>query len=132
MRLAIIGSTSFKDKGRLYHEVNELRKQYEIDLIVSGGAPGADTYGEEYADEFGIDKLIFKADWTDMSEPCVRKINKAGREYNALAGFKRNTTIIDNCDIVLALWVNNSPGTKDSLLKAHKLGKILVVIRLKN
>jgi hypothetical protein len=52
MRLAIIGSTTFKDKNRLYFEVNELRKQYDITLIVSGGAKGADTYGEEYADEF--------------------------------------------------------------------------------
>jgi len=129
MKLAIIGSRNFCNKNRLFLELNEIRKLHEITEIISGGAAGADTLGEEYADENNIKKVIFKADWSDMSEPCRKKFNKFGKEYNALAGFKRNSQIIDYCDTVIAFWDGVSPGTKDSIDKAKQQQKQVVIIK---
>ena len=124
------GSREFKDKNRLYHEVNELRKQYKIVLIISGEAPGADTFAKNYADDYKIKYKGFPAEWDDMEEPCVRKVNSKGKAYNASAGFKRNTTIVNECTHLLAFWVKKSPGTRDSVLKAKQLKKVVKVIDL--
>lgn len=122
MKVAIIGSRTFQDKNRVYFEINEFRKTNNLTAIISGGAQGADTFGENYADDYQIPKSIFQANWKDMSPPCLKRRGKFG-EYNALAGFNRNTQIIETCDIVFAFWDGKSPGTKDSVDKANKLGK---------
>ena len=76
-----------------------------------------------------IKKLIFKANWKDMSPPCVVKQNQYG-EYNALAGMKRNTYIIENSDLVIAFWDGKSTGTKDSINKAKLLNKEIIIIKI--
>lgn len=129
IRLGIVGSTGFKDKNRMWFEVNELRKIYDVILIVSGEAPGADTLTKEYAQEKKIKYKGHKAQWDDMPEPCLKRTNQHG-EYNALAGFKRNTLIINDIDYLLAFRIKMSPGTTDSVNKAKKFGKLLKVIEL--
>lgn len=136
MKLAVIGSRSFKNQNRLFLEIDELRKirkafkKEDVTEIVSGGAQGADKMGEEYADEKFLKKKIFLADWSNMEEPCIKRINSFGKEYNALAGFNRNTKIIDYCDEVIAFWDGTSPGTKDSIDKAQKLGKKVKIVKI--
>jgi len=127
MILGIVGSTTFKDKNRLYFEVNELRKTNKIEMIVSGEAPGTDTLAKEYAKEHNIKYKGIPVQWDDMREPCFKKINSKGKEYNALAGFNRNTDIVNAVDTLLAFWVNKSPGTRDSILKAKKAGKTVII-----
>ena len=125
MKIAIIGSRSFSNYDLLKAELSK----HKPTLIVSGGANGADKLGEKYADEFNIKKLIFKANWKDMSPPCVVKQNQYG-EYNALAGMKRNTYIIENSDLVIAFWDGKSTGTKDSINKAKLLNKEIIIIKI--
>lgn len=122
MKLAIIGSRTFQDKNRLYFEINEFRKTNKVTEIISGGAKGADIFGENYADDFNIKKSIFKVNWKDMTPPCIRRTNSYG-EYNSLAGINRNILIINACDIVFAFWDGKSPGTNDSIQKAKNQGK---------
>lgn len=49
-------------------------------------------------------------------------------KYGKSAGFKRNTTIVEACDTLLAFWDGKSRGTQDSIAKAEKLGKLTIVI----
>ena len=51
-----------------------------------------------------------------------------GSEFNVLAGFNRNTDIINNCHMVIACWDGVSPGTKDSLDKAQELNKTTLIV----
>lgn len=129
MKLAIIGGRDFTDKFKLFREVKELMQEYpEINTIVSGGAQGADSYGEQFALENKIHCIIFQAKWDDLvTKPYNIRYNKFGKPYNALAGFVRNTQIIKESDIVIAYWDGKSPGTKDSLDKAKSLGKIIII-----
>ncbi len=127
--MAIIGSRSFTDKSLLFHEINEYRKAYKnIDTIVSGGAKGADSLAAAYAHENGLDLKVFPANWSDLSEPCLKKTDKHGNAYNILAGLNRNHHIIAYSDIVIAFWDGKSSGTKYSISIARDLGKILHII----
>jgi len=118
MKVAVIGSRTFND----YNRLKKILDLYPINKIISGKALGADTLGERYADKNGIQKEIYEALWDDLTaEPCLIKTNKNGKQYNALAGFNRNTDIIKNCNMVVAFWDGLSTGTKDSLDKAQEL-----------
>lgn len=109
MKVAVIGSRSFKD----YTEVQRVLSGLTITEIISGGAVGADTLGEKYAKDNGIPTKIFLPDW---------------KKYPKTAGFIRNTDIVENADIVVAFWDNESKGTLDSIKKAEKLGKKVLIV----
>jgi hypothetical protein len=110
MKVAVIGSRGFDD----YDKVKAILSAIKIDLLVSGGASGGDTLGERYANENNIETLIYLPDW-----------EKHGR----LAGFIRNTNIVEGADLVVAFWDGESKGTKDSIDKAKKLGKKVLIIK---
>lgn len=109
MKVAVIGGRDFND----YERLKSVLSLFPITVIVSGGAKGSDSLGEKYADENNIKKQIFIPQW-DL--------------FGKSAGFLRNTTIIENCDIVVACWDSKSRGTRDSIGKANKLKKDTFII----
>lgn len=111
MKIAIVGSRDFNNYFLLKTEIDKLN--LDIDLIISGGAKGADSLGERYAKERKIKTKIFYPDW-----------NKFGSK----AGPLRNTQIIENSDVVIAFWNGISTGTLDSINKAKRMKKLLFVI----
>jgi len=84
----------------------------DINTIISGGARGADKAGEAYARYFHIETRIFLADW---------------KEYGKAAGFIRNRTIINKCNIVLSLWDGESKGTRHAMNIAVHQNKLVIV-----
>lgn len=132
MKMAIIGSRDFPDTNFAKSTIQRLiiMNIPEIDdkdkefIIISGGADGIDTLAEIMADSYRVEKKIFKANWNDLSQPdAVLKTNKFGKKYDAMAGKRRNTLIIEEADYVIAFWDGKSSGTKDSINKALKMGK---------
>jgi len=126
MKVAIIGSRNFNNYDLLKYKL--LPFKANITEIVSGGALGADKLGETFAKEFNIPTKIFPANWEDFSEPCKIKVNDKGKQYNALAGFNRNTQIIQSADFIVIFWDGKSPGTRDSMKKAHQLKKDMLIV----
>lgn len=112
MKLAIVGSRSFTDYDKLKAELNKLPLIHEVTEIVSGGARGVDKLAESYAYEYKLKMTVFKPNW----------------DIGKHAGFLRNTTIIQNSDAVVAFWDGKSTGTKDSIDKATKAGKPVLII----
>lgn len=113
MKVAVIGSRTFND----YEEVKRTLSTIKISTLISGGAKGADSLGERYANENNIPKTIFLPDW---------------EKHGKAAGMIRNTDIINECELVVAFWDKSSKGTKDSIDKANKLGKKVLIITFKN
>ena len=111
MKVAVIGGRDFCN-SKLVKET--LDKIDGIDLVVSGGAMGADTLGEQYAIDNNIVTLIFKPDW---------------KKFGKGAGFVRNKDIINNSDIVVAFWDGKSKGTRNSIDTALKLNKDVRIIK---
>jgi hypothetical protein len=117
MKIAVVGSRNFNDKSKLFDILDTLEQQVkdfdQIDLIVSGGATGADQLAEEYAKEKGIK--------TDIYLP---QYNLYGRG----AALKRNLQIIDAADIVVAFWDGKSPGTNHTINESKKREKEVLII----
>jgi len=62
-----------------------------ISEVVSGGASGADTCGEQWARANGIPVTRFPADWDNLGAPGAEiRYTYAGKPYNANAGKDRN------------------------------------------
>ena len=106
--LSIVGSRTFNDYETLKEIVNKVLSEnnYDIMEIVSGGAKGADSLAERYANENNIHLTVYKADW---------------EKYGKRAGFIRNVDIIKHCNICIAFWDGESRGTLHdiNLCKEH-------------
>lgn len=109
LNIAVIGSREFNDYSLLESTLNE----YNINQIISGGAKGADSLAETYAEAYNIPTTIFLPDW-----------NKYGRS----AAFIRNKDIVEASQLVIAFWDGTSRGTEHSIKHAYKLS-IPVVIK---
>jgi len=111
MKLAVVGSRSFRDFDLLEKTLKKVCSDYVVDSFVSGGAVGADSMGLMFAKDNNIPSDVYFPDW----------------EQGRHAGFIRNTKIAEEADILVAFWDGRSNGTKDVIGKAENLGKIVIV-----
>jgi len=100
MKLAIIGSRTFRDYPMLEKYILENFDITKIEAIVSGEALGADSLSANFAYNHNIPKIIFKPDW---------------QLYGKSAGFIRNKKIVDTADEFVIFWDGMSRGSKHSL-----------------
>jgi glycerophosphoryl diester phosphodiesterase len=84
---------------------------------VSGGARGADTFGEQYAKVHGFDIKQFLPDWEGKGKG---------------AGFIRNAEMADYADYLIAFWDGESRGTKHMIDTALSKGLEVHVYRYRN
>ncbi len=83
------------------------------DTIISGGARGADQAGQEAARRNGLKLIVYYPDY---------------QRYGRGAPLKRNEHIIQDADLILAFWDNQSRGTRAALELAKKAGKKIRII----
>lgn len=91
--------------------VNKLLSQ--DDVVVSGGAAGADAWSADAARQRGLEVVEYLPDWD---------------AHGKGAGFKRNWAIIKDCDRVVAFWDGISKGTQHTLDAAAEVNKPVTVI----
>lgn len=116
--IAVVGSRKFTDATILEEILNEVISIEGLpSKIISGGAIGADTMAYDWAVRNNIETLIFKPKYSDFPPKIARWV----------APKERNTTIVDNSDVILAFWDMSSKGTKDTLDKSVKKGKKIYV-----
>lgn len=111
MKVAVIGSRGFSDYSKLEKDLERLEG---VQLIISGGAKGADQLAEKYAESRGIPIQVIKPDY---------KAHKQG------APIRRNEKIVQEADQVIAFWDGKSKGTKHVIEFAEKLNKGLSINR---
>lgn len=116
MNIAIVGSRTFTNYNQMDNIVYEYIKLNKIEdvTIVSGGASGADTYGEQLASRHKYKTNIIKPDWT---------------QYGKSAGFVRNKSIVESSDVIFAFWDGKSQGTKHTIELCKKMKKKYFVIK---
>lgn len=113
MRVAIVGSRGFNDYKKLKSVLDKFHKDNLIDLVVSGGARGADYFGERWAINNKIPIRIFKPEWD---------------KYGKSAGYRRNVDIVTESDFVIAFWDGKSKGTAHSIDIAKQQNKECLII----
>ena len=117
LRVIIAGSRDFNDYELLKKSAIEIitKKTMLPDLtrIVSGGARGADTLGERFANEMGLEITRFIPNWDGLGK-------RAGYVRNAeMAKF----AVEDNNDgMLIAFWDGQSRGTKHMIDVAKRYG----------
>jgi len=112
-KIAVVGSRGFND----YSLLERTLTPYLPFVLVSGGARGADSLAERFADKNNLEKIIFKPDWD---------------KHGKAAGFIRNRLIIEHSDVVLAFWDGQSKGTENSINIAKRLNKPICVVPYNN
>lgn len=120
MKLIIAGSRDISLTNiSLYHFVNHFLDFRNPSEVVSGGAKGVDTYGEEFAHNRGIPIKRFEADWYANGKA---------------AGPIRNKQMAKYADKLLLIWDGQSRGSANMKEEMLKLGKPIyeVVLRVHN
>lgn len=114
MKLAVVGSRDFNDYDLLKTKLDQINERVKITLIISGGARGADSLAERWANEHKVETKIFYPDWD---------------KYGKKAGFLRNEQIIKYCDAVVAFWDGKSKGTEHSINLAKVNNKYCIITK---
>lgn len=110
MNIGIVGSRDFLDCDLLRTTIDNLRENYEVESIISGGARGADSLAKRYATQNDIPLVEHLAQW-DV--------------HGKSAGYIRNSLIWKDSDLIIAFWDGKSRGTKHTIDKYK--GELLVV-----
>ena len=114
MKVIIAGGRDFTDYEFAKKHLDSIFSKVKPDYIISGKARGADTIGEQYAHENGIDVLEFAADWKGL-----------GRK----AGPIRNAQMAQEATHLVAFWDGKSRGTKHMIEEAERVGLKVRVVR---
>lgn len=107
MKVAVIGS-----RGLTINNLGEYLPE-DTTEIISGGAKGVDACAREYAKSHGIKLTEFLPEY---------------EKYGKSAPLKRNISIIEAADVVLAFWDGKSRGTKFVIDKCREVGKKIQII----
>lgn len=116
MRLGIVGS---RNPGVSYQEWEKLLLEKinpsEVELVISGGAKGVDTFAKLFAGRYHIPYREYAPQYS---------------LYGRYATLKRNTQIITDASTVVAFPTSDSRGTLHSIKEAKRLDRRLFVVRL--
>ena len=126
LRVIIAGSRDFNDYELLKKSAIEIITKTtmlpDLTRIVSGGARGADTLGERFANEMGLEISRFIPDWDGLGK-------RAGYVRNAeMAKFAVED---DNDGMLIAFWDGKSRGTKHMIDLAKRYGLEVHVVNYK-
>ena len=105
IKVAVVGSRHFNN----YQQMEEVLDWYEIEVIISGGARGADALAKKYAANKNIPYKEFPAEWD---------------KYGKAAGPIRNKKIVEASDEIVAFCeISKSKGTASTVKIANEMGK---------
>ena len=112
-RVLVCGGRDFSDRERVFDVLDAFHDAATIDLIIEGGAKGADTYSAWWADKRGVARERYEADWENQG---------------SFAGPARNKRMLDEGKPDLVIAFPGGRGTADMVRKARKAGVEVVEI----
>lgn len=120
MKLCIFGSRTLTNPT-IYTDIIKphILKYYpieNIDYIVSGMANGVDLFGVTFANEFNLGLVKFPALWA---------------LFGNSAGTVRNKQMAEFATHFIGFQLHNSKGTHHMIQTVKKLGKPIVLVKLK-
>ena len=115
MKALICGGRDFNDKEKLFSILDELYEKYRFDLIITGGAKGADFLAHQWAAKHRCDAKVFPANW---------------EKHGKVAGILRNREMLKygQPDVVIAF--PGGKGTADMVKISKKAGIEVIEIEV--
>lgn len=116
LKVIIAGGRDFKGNSNSMKKVSAILSNYPSELIeiVSGGAKGADKWGEDFATHGSLSLKRFPADW---------------KTHGKKAGILRNIEMAEYADALIAFWDRKSRGTGHMIKVAREKGLEVRVIK---
>lgn len=111
MKILVCGG---RDYGN-YHRVRDVLYPFldRVTVIIEGGARGADACARMFASDYGIENVIFPADWD---------------KYGKGAGHIRNQQMLDEGKPDLVVAFPGGRGTANMIERAEKVGVEVIKI----
>jgi predicted Rossmann-fold nucleotide-binding protein len=78
----VCGGRDYNNKDRVYEILDILHGREPIDLIIEGGAHGADRLARDWALDRGVQPVTFHANWHKFKAPAGPMRNKAMLSLN--------------------------------------------------
>jgi hypothetical protein len=92
-----------------------LASRWSFTEVVSGGARGVDTHGENWAWQWGVPVRRFNADWD---------------RHGKVAGRLRNVEMAEYADALIACWDGRSTGTAHMVQAMRYRAKPVFLVQL--
>lgn len=132
-RVVVCGTRDFSDAKFFYSELDRLTRKLNRPVVVTGaGKPVEKKVGGRLF-KCGVDYLAEM--WAaDRKLPLVR-YHARWEKYGAKAGPIRNSEMLQETialrkpAFLIAIWNGSSPGTKDAIAKAEKLGYVVRIVK---
>lgn len=112
-RVLVCGGRDYRDHERVNAVLTKLHREVGIDLIIQGGARGADELAFGWARAYGVPDEQYDADWENQG---------------SFAGPARNTRMLNEGKPDLVIAFPGGRGTADMVRKARKAGVQVVEI----
>lgn len=113
MRVLICGGRAYDNDKRLFAVLDKLNEQAGIDIIIEGGANGADHLAWAWSRLRGVSSQRYEADW---------------ESYGSFAGPKRNAEMLAHSQPDLVIAFPGGRGTADMVKKARRAGVEVIEI----
>lgn len=97
MRVLVCGGRNYSNKKRVYDILDNLE---DVDLIIEGGARGADRLASEWAADREISSIRYNAEWD---------------KYGKAAGYKRNLKMLNEGKPNLVVAFPGGKGTNNMI-----------------
>lgn len=110
--LMVSGSRTIKDYDFVANCLEETKKLYDYDTILTGGADGVDSFAEFYARMNLINHFIIYPKW---------------KKHGKKAGIMRNNDMVEMANQGIAIWDGKSKGTKHAIRELSKKGILIKV-----
>jgi predicted Rossmann-fold nucleotide-binding protein len=112
-RVLVCGGRGYTDRDRVFAVLDKFHADAGIDVMIEGGARGADSLAHDYALSNGIYLESFPADW---------------ETHGTFAGPMRNKRMLEEGQPDLVIAFPGGKGTADMARKAKKAGVKVVEI----
>lgn len=108
MRVVLVcGGRHFDRERAVFDVLDELHSRATIDVLVEGGARGADRIAGDWAASRGVDLIVYPANWLGHGNG---------------AGPMRNRRMLEHARPGLVVAFPGGPGTRDMVRLAHEAG----------
>jgi hypothetical protein len=109
MKVVVTGGRTYDDKEFLYKALDEVHASEPIELLIEGGAKGADRLGRYWAMDRDVEHQTVKANW-----------GKYGRGAGVIRNYKMLEMLDKDVDMLVVF--PGGRGTADCQLQAERLG----------
>jgi len=106
MKLAVTGGRTYHDRRAVFIALNRVHREHTIELLMQGGALGADALAKEWAEANGVPVVTYHANWV------------VGRKG---AGHSRNAVMLKYGQPDWLLAFPGGPGTANCVAEAERL-----------